>query len=47
MIKNVNFPFYDEYEKMDRRADPDFIESITMRQSTKNSIMGLWAAILQ
>ena len=27
MVKNVNFPFYDEYEKMDRRADPDFIES--------------------
>jgi tRNA wybutosine-synthesizing protein 1 len=27
MVKNVNFPFYDQYEKMDRRADPDFIES--------------------
>ncbi|SMD31152.1 4-demethylwyosine synthase TYW1 [Picrophilus oshimae] len=27
LVKDVNMPYYDEYEKLDRKADPDFIES--------------------
>ncbi len=27
LVKDVNMPYYDEYEEMDRKADPDFIES--------------------
>lgn len=27
LVKDVNMPYLDEYEKMDRTADPDFVES--------------------